>query len=149
MGSLSATVEAQAGTHWDKVSLTKAIAKDKKKGKDRRSAIGEPIKLPERGAKLALGTSYGGVALTFKADLGVMTGEVTASVSLMGRLQGESAALNAATWDKHGIPVPAGYVSLAGTLTVAVPMAPPFALPLIFRELKSAWHRCSKTGSRA
>ncbi|MEA2220119.1 MAG: hypothetical protein QOJ35_2745 [Solirubrobacteraceae bacterium] len=137
VGNLSATVEAQAGTHWDKVSLTKAIAKDQKKGKDRRTAIGAPIKLPERGAKLALGTSFGGVALTFKADLGVMTGEVTASVALMGRLQGESAALNAATWDKHGIPVPAGYVSLSGTLTLGVPMAPPFALPLIFRALKT------------
>jgi hypothetical protein len=55
----------------------------------------------------------------------------------MGRLQGESASLNAATWDKHGIPVPAGYISLAGTLTLGVPMAPPFALPLIFRWLKT------------
>jgi hypothetical protein len=51
----------------------------------------------------------------------------------MGRLQGENTAL----WDEHELAIPAGYISLAGTLGLAVPLAPPVALPLIFRAIKT------------
>ena len=132
VAKLGARIEAQAGTHWDQASLNLAIKADKKRGSPLRGDIGEPLPKPkERAVKAgpALSTPFGGVAVTFSADVGPMKGEVTASLALMARLQKENL-----TREKK---LPAGYISVSGMLLLDTPEVVPVALPWIFRRVKA------------